>query len=63
MTYTPSPTVDAVSIDIGDDITGDKGIEDIRQVDSTVHKGSPLHRGDIGNKQTVHYASISEKYT
>lgn len=63
MTYTPSPTVDAVSIDVGDDITGDKSIEDIRQVDSTVHKGSPLHRGDIGNEQTVHYVSISEKYT
>lgn len=63
MTYTPSPTVDAVSIDVGDDVTGDKGIEDIRQVDSTVHKGSPLHRGDIGNKQTVYYAGISEIYT
>lgn len=59
ITYTPSPTVGAVTIDVGDDVTGDEGIEDIRQIDSTVNKGSPLHRGDIGDKQTVHCASMS----
>lgn len=48
-THTPSPAILTVAVDTLDDKSGNKGVKNIRYVNASSDKGTPLKRSDVGN--------------
>lgn len=53
-THAPSPSIRAVPVDASGDLSPNKCVDHIRQVDGAVDKASPLQRGDVGENKRVH---------